>query len=103
MMTAAELRALVVVAINRLANEPHDTVPGLRRRYYYRGNFILLEHLSERALTVNVKRLRRRGEHEHADKAHQMERTRRRAKTRHSAPPMRARALLMTKTTSTSS
>ena len=55
-------------AIERLANDPHDTIPGLRRRYYYRGAFVLLEHLSARGLGLNVKRLRRRGEYDHADK-----------------------------------
>jgi hypothetical protein len=67
--SAAEtLRAVVASALDRLANEPHDTIPGLCRRYYYRGAFVLLEHLSERGLEANVKRLHQRGEHEHADK-----------------------------------
>jgi hypothetical protein len=59
---------LVAIAIDQLASEPHDTIRGLRRRYYYRGAFILLEHLTARGLAVNVARLRRRSEDEHADR-----------------------------------
>jgi hypothetical protein len=68
-MTAltGDLRELVSIAIERLANEPHDAVPGLKRRYYYRGSFVLLEHLSERGINVVAARLRRRGELDHAD------------------------------------
>ena len=58
---------IVAIAIDRLANEPHDTIQELRRRYYYRGAFVLLEHLTARGLAVNVARLRRRGEHAHAE------------------------------------
>jgi hypothetical protein len=58
---------IVAIAIDRLANEPNDTIQGLQRRYYYRGCFVLLEHLSARGLAVNVARLRRRGEHAHAE------------------------------------
>jgi hypothetical protein len=57
---------LISAAIDQLSNEPHDTIPGLRRRYYYRGSFVLLEHLTPRGLSTNVERLRRRGEAEHA-------------------------------------
>lgn len=70
-MTAADadtLRNVMGEIFARLANEPHDTIPGLRRRYYYRGAFVLLEYLSARGLAANVERLRRRGEHGHADK-----------------------------------
>jgi len=63
-----DLARLVGIVIEQLANEPHDTIPGLRRRYYYRGNFVLLEHLTARGLAVNVARLRRRGEHDYADR-----------------------------------
>jgi hypothetical protein len=62
------LRGLMAEIFDRLANEPHDMIPGLRRRYYYRGNFVLLEALTARGLAVNVDRLRRRGELEHADR-----------------------------------
>src|SRR5262249_59424681 len=58
---------IVAIAIDRLANEPHDTIQELRRPYYYRGAFGLLEHLTARGLAVNVARLRRRGEHAHAE------------------------------------
>jgi hypothetical protein len=64
---AHTLREVFAIAFDRLASEPHDTIPGLKRRYYYRGSFILLERLSPRGLAVNVKRLRRRGEPEHAN------------------------------------
>jgi hypothetical protein len=60
-----ELRFLFKTAWELLANEPHPTIPGLRRRYYYRGKFWLMECLSPRALAWNVERLRRR-EPEHA-------------------------------------
>jgi hypothetical protein len=60
------MRDLVTIAIDRLESEPHETIAGLRRRYYYRGSFILLEHLSAKGLAFNVERLRRRGELEHA-------------------------------------
>ena len=56
---------MVKTAVDLLANEPHDTIAGLKRRYYYRGKFILMEHLSPKALDWNVKRLKRR-EPEHA-------------------------------------
>jgi hypothetical protein len=62
------MRSLMAGIFERLATEPHDTIQGLRRRYYYRGAFVLLEHLSPRGLAVNVERLRRSGEHEHAEK-----------------------------------
>jgi hypothetical protein len=61
-------RALIAIAIDQLASEPHDTIPGLKRRYYYRGSFVLLEHLSPRGLAVNVERLRHCGEREHAER-----------------------------------
>ena len=64
-----DLPALMARVVDRLESEPHDTIRGLRRRYYnYRGGFTLLEHLTPYALARNVKRLRRRGEAEHADK-----------------------------------
>jgi hypothetical protein len=50
----------------QLENRPHPTLSGLRERYYYRGAFILLEHLTPRAVAWTVARLHRRGEHEHA-------------------------------------
>ena len=65
--TQAQITAAVRIAIDQLASEPHDTIPGLQRRYYDRGSFVLLEHLTPRAL-ADVERLRRRGEHEHADR-----------------------------------
>jgi hypothetical protein len=40
----------------------------LHRRYYYRGSFVLLEHLTPRGLETNARRLRQRGEFEHASK-----------------------------------
>jgi hypothetical protein len=46
---------------------PGPAIAGLRRRYYYRGAFVLMEHLSPKALAWNVKRLSRR-EPEHADR-----------------------------------
>jgi hypothetical protein len=61
-------QALVAIAIEQLATEPHDTILGLFRRYYYRGNFVLLEHLTARGLAKNIERLRRRGEDEHAER-----------------------------------
>ena len=57
----------IAMAIDRLANEPHDTIQGLRRRYYYRGNFVLLEHLTAHGLAVNVEQLRHRGDSAHAE------------------------------------
>jgi hypothetical protein len=65
---ARTMRELVAAAFDRLASEPHDTIQGLRRRYYYRGAFVLLEHLTARGLAVNVARLRHCGEGEHADR-----------------------------------
>jgi hypothetical protein len=65
---ARMMRKLVAAAFDRLVSEPHDTIPGLRRRYYYRGGFVLLEHLTARGLAANIERLRRRGEPEHADR-----------------------------------
>jgi hypothetical protein len=68
-MTAARtMRELVATTFDQLAHEPHDTIQGLRHRYYYRGNFVLLEHLTARALAANVERLRRRGVSDHADR-----------------------------------
>jgi hypothetical protein len=65
---AHTMRELVAAAFDRLTSEPHDTIQGLRRRYYYRGDFVLLEHLTARGLASNVERLRRRGNPEHADR-----------------------------------
>ena len=62
-----QMRQSMDIIIERLANEPHDTIPGLKRRYYWRGAFVLAEHLTPRGLAANVARLRRRGENEHAD------------------------------------
>jgi hypothetical protein len=67
-MAAAPIRTIIAITIDQLASEPHDTIPGLKCRYYYRGSFVLLEHLSPRGLAVNAERLRRRGERDHADK-----------------------------------
>jgi hypothetical protein len=61
------MRELLGIAIDLLANEPHDKISGLKRRYYYRGGFVLLEKLTPRGLAKNIDRLRRRGEIEHAD------------------------------------
>jgi hypothetical protein len=64
--SAGELRQAIGFAIDKLANEPHDQIIGLKRRYYYRGGFVLLEKLTPRGLAKNVERLRRRGESEQA-------------------------------------
>ena len=61
-----QMRQLVAIAVECLANAPHETIPGLKRRYYYRGNFVLLEWLSQKGLDTNIARLRKRGESEHA-------------------------------------
>jgi hypothetical protein len=61
-MTADPRTSAIAIAIDRLANEPHDAIPGLKRRYYYRGSFVLLEHLTARGLAANVERLRRGGD-----------------------------------------
>jgi hypothetical protein len=60
-----KLRFILETAFERLAKEPHPTIAGLRRRYYYRGKFTLMEQLSPKALAWNVKRLSRR-EPDHA-------------------------------------
>ncbi len=62
------MTTLVRVAIEQLKNRPHGSLPGLRERYYYRGNFVLLEALTPKAVAWNVAWLRRKGEHEHADR-----------------------------------
>jgi hypothetical protein len=62
------MKTLMASIFDKLENEPHDDISGLRRRYYYRGGFWLLECLTPRGLAVNVERLRRRGEIEHADR-----------------------------------
>jgi len=68
-MTARnQMTAVMDAVFERLVNTRHDALEGLRERYYYRGSFILLEHLSSKALAWNITRLRRRGEHEHAEK-----------------------------------
>ncbi|MFZ0457126.1 MAG: hypothetical protein WAM17_01510 [Rhodoplanes sp.] len=64
----AQMRQMVAIAIARLANAPHETIPGLKRRYYYRGNFVLLEWLSQKGLDTSVASLRKRGEGAHADR-----------------------------------
>ena len=58
-MTAREnekdkLRFILETAFELLAKEPHPTIAGLRRRYYYRGKFTLMEHLSPKALAWNI-------------------------------------------------
>jgi hypothetical protein len=60
-----ELRFIMTTVIDRLANDPHPTIAGLRRRYYYRGVFTLMEYLTPKGLAWNIKRLSRR-EPEHA-------------------------------------
>jgi len=44
---------------------------GLRPRYYYRGNLVLLKHLTPRALSWAVAWLRRKGDAEHATRLEQ--------------------------------
>jgi low affinity Fe/Cu permease len=66
MTDTAAMHAVVREVIAQLEREPHDTILGLKRRYFYRRNFVLLEHLTARGLAANVERLRRRGEGEHA-------------------------------------
>jgi hypothetical protein len=78
-----QMTALVTAAVNLLENTPHDTLNGLRQRYYYRGGFILLEHLSPKALASNIARLRQRGKHEHAERLRTWM-----ASRRHGAPDM---------------
>ena len=65
------MKALFAEAFKQLESRPHATLPGLRERYYYRGNFTLLEALSPKAVAWNVARLRRKGEHEHAARLEQ--------------------------------
>jgi hypothetical protein len=63
-----QMKALLAAAFAALESRSHDTLGGLRQRYYYRGSFILLEHLTPKGLATNIARLRRLGEHEHAEK-----------------------------------
>jgi hypothetical protein len=62
------MKALLRESVLQLESRPHAGFPGLRERYYYRGNFILLEALTPKAVAWNVARLHRKGEHEHADR-----------------------------------
>jgi hypothetical protein len=64
------MKELLAAAFTALESRPHDTLGGLRQRYYYRGSFILLEHLTPKGLATVIARLRRRGEHEHAEMLH---------------------------------
>jgi hypothetical protein len=63
----SDFKTALDIAIDLLSNEQHGAIPGLKRRYYYRGSFVLLEHLTPRGIAVVTERLRRRGESEHAE------------------------------------
>jgi hypothetical protein len=63
-----QMKELLAAAFTALESRPLDTLGGLRQRYYYRGSFILLEHLTPKGLATVIARLRRLGEHEHAEK-----------------------------------
>jgi hypothetical protein len=52
--------------MDQLEKRPHPTIPGLRERYYYRGAWVLPEHLTPKGLAWNIARFRGRGELEHA-------------------------------------
>jgi hypothetical protein len=67
-METHEMKMLMGEVFRQLESDPHPTLPGLRRRYYWRGNFRLIEYLTPKAVAWNVARLRRLGEHEHADR-----------------------------------
>jgi hypothetical protein len=66
------MKALMREAVLQMESRPHASLPGLRERYYYRGNFVLLEALTPKAVAWNVARLRRKGEHEHSERLAQV-------------------------------
>jgi cob(I)alamin adenosyltransferase len=54
------MKAAVAEAVHQLERAMHPTLAGLRERYYYRGSFVLPEHITAGALAWNVARCLRR-------------------------------------------
>jgi hypothetical protein len=54
------MKAAVAEAVHQLESAPRPTLAGLHQRYYWRGNFVLPEHVTARALAWNVARCLRR-------------------------------------------